>query len=39
MIAAAPLWDAPLADQEQTIKKTCPPCLGEALKREFIMYQ
>ena len=30
---------APAADQEQTIqKKTCPPCLGEALRRGSIVY-
>jgi hypothetical protein len=37
MIAAAPQTVAPAADQEQTIlKKTCPPYLGESLRRGSI---
>ncbi len=33
-----PPKDRPAADLEQTIQKNlCPPCLGEALRRGFIM--
>ena len=39
MIAAALQTVAPAADQEQTIqKKPSPPCLGEALRRDSIVY-
>jgi len=39
MIAAAPQTVAPAADLEHTIQKNlCPPCLGKALRRGFIMY-